>query len=349
MAGGKAAGQELRPQLASALRAAHRARHGGDLDSARTAFEQVEREAAELALPDLERAALAGQGEVELQAGDPAGAAKLFRAAGEVSREVTCIALDGDPIGAVALGEAAIGQADRADHALLAGLQAALIVPYVQLGASGRVCDAAQRALLLSSRLDDAGLLAYIHRETTHAFIETERLDDALVHADRALRLSGELGLTTDSGLCHLARAGVYRAAERLTDAACELVTAIETFRRTCARLYYGRATAILAGVRVAQGRTCEAWALVWELLGKRDPWTDGYLHRVAGMCAPDRSERELYLRRSAELFAAQRGQVELVETCREWARLLTSQGRLAEAVAVYDLGLRGATTVAHA
>ncbi|HEX6683257.1 MAG TPA: hypothetical protein VF062_10695 [Candidatus Limnocylindrales bacterium] len=347
MAGGDALDERAR--LGSALEAAHRARHSGEIECARTAFEEVAREAKVSALHDLELAALAGQGEVEVQTGEPATAAKLFRAAGDVSREVTCIALTGDPAGAVKLGEAAIGETDRGDHALLARLHAALIMPYVQMGAFGRGSDAAQQALHLSSRLDDAELLADVHRAVTHAFIEKKRVSDALMHADQALRLCQELGLTTDAGLCHLARASALKEAERLADAACELVTAIDIFHRARARLYHGRATAILAGVRVAQGRTGEAWELARELLDKSDPWTDGYLHRVAGMCAPDPVEAERYLRRSAELFSEQGGQVELVETCREWARLLTTQGRLVEAVRVYDLGLRGARTVAQA
>lgn len=349
MAEGFAVGDSLGDTLRAALVLAHQARHRGELDDARAAFERVAVDARASALDELERAALAGQGELAIQSGEPATAARLFRAAGDVCREVTCLALCGDPVGAVALGEAAIGEADRFDHTVLARLHAALIMPYTQIGAFGRVSEAARQALHLSSRLDDGDLLAYVHRAVTHAFIEQQRFGDALTHAGESLRLCEELGTTVDAGLCHLAGASALKQADRLADAATELVVAIEIFSRTHASLYAARATAVLAGVRVAQGRADEAWELARDLLDRSDPWTDGYLHRVAGMAAHNPVEAERHLRRSAELFREQGAQVDLIETCREWGRLLTAQGRLVEAVEVYDLGLRGASTVAQA
>ncbi|HZM82106.1 MAG TPA: helix-turn-helix transcriptional regulator [Candidatus Limnocylindrales bacterium] len=335
--------------LRTALELAHRARHDGELDRAQLAFEEVAVDARTFALDEWERAALCGQGEVAIQAGELATAARLFHEAADVCREVTSLALCGDPVGAVALGEAAIGEADRGDHAYLARLHAALIMPYTQIGAFGRVSEAAKQALHLSSRLDDRELLGYVHRAVTHAYIEQKRFSDALMHAAEALRLCEELGATNDVGLCHLARASALKDAERLTEAAAELAIAIEIFEHTHARLYAARATAVLAGVLVAQGRTDDAWELTRDLLDNNDPWTDGYLHRVAGMSAPDPVDAERHLRRSADLFKEQGGQIDLVETCREWGRLLTAQGRLVEAVEVYDLGLRGASTVAQA
>jgi tetratricopeptide (TPR) repeat protein len=335
--------------LRAALELAHRARHDGDLDRARLDFETVAVDAKTFALDEWERAALCGLAEVAIQAGEIATAARLFRAAGEVCREVTCRALCGDPAGAVAIGETALGVADRADLALLARLHAALIMPYTQIGAFSRVSDAARQALNLSSRLDDPALLGYVHRAVTHAFIEQKKFSDALRHADEALRQCEQLGATTDVGLCRLARASVLKEAERFTEAAAELAVAIEIFEHTNSRLYAARATAVLAGVFVAQGRTGQAWDLTRELMDNHDPWTNGYLHRVAGMSAPDPIDAERHLRRSAELFKEQGGQIDLVETCREWGRLLTAQGRLVEAVEVYDLGLRGANTVAQA
>lgn len=335
--------------LRTALELAHRARHDGELDRARLAFEEVAVDARTFALDEWERAALCGQGEVAIQVGETATAARLFREAGDVCREVTCLALCGDPGGAVALGETTIGEADRGDLAFLARLHAALIMPYAQIGAFGRLSEAARQALNLSSRLDDRELLAYVHRAVTHAFIEQKKFSDALMHAAEALRLCEELGATNDVGLCHLARASALKEAERHTEAAAELAIAIEIFEHTNSRLYAARATAVLAGVLVDQGRTGEAWELTRELLDNNDPWTDGYLHRVAGMSAPDPVDAERHLRRSAELFKEQGGRIDLVETCREWGRLLTTQGRLVEAVEVYDLGLRGASTVAQA
>ena len=335
--------------LRTALALAHQARHRGELDHARLAFEEVAVDAKTFALDEWERAALSGQAEVAVQAGELATAARLFREAGDVCREVTCLALSGDPQAAAALGEAAIGEADRTDHAHLARLHAALIMPYTQIGAFGRVADAARQTLHLSSRLDDPELLAFVHRAVTHAYIEQKNLSDALLHAGEALRLCEELEATNDVGLCHLARASALKEAERLTEAAAELAIAIEIFEHTNSRLHAARATAVLAGVLVAQGRTGEAWELTRDLLDNYDPWTDGYLHRVAGMAAPDPVEAERHLRRSAELFKEQGGTIDLVETCREWGRLLTTQGRLVEAVEVYDLGLRRAGTVSQA
>lgn len=335
--------------LQAALELAHRARHDGELDRARLAFEEVAVDAKTFALEECERAALCGQGEVAIQAGEITTAARLFREAGDVCREVICLAMSGDSIGAVALGETMIGETDRTDHALLARLHAALITPYTRIGAYGRAAEAARHALNLSSRLDDPELLAYVHRAASYAFIEQKQISNALLHAGEALRLCEELGATNDTGLCHLARASALKETERHAEAAAELAIAIEIFEHTHSRLHAARATAVLAGVRVAQGRTGEAWELTRELLDNDNPWIDGHLHRVAGMAAPDPVEAERHLRRSAELFKEQGGQIDLVETCREWGRLLTTQGRLVEAVEVYDLGLRGASTVAQA
>lgn len=330
------------------LAAAHQARHRGDLEVARAAFGRVAEFARNDGHPVLARAAATGLGEVAIQEGDLERAMRYFRSARDTCRQVTCLALGGDPAGAVTLGEAEIGRADRADHAFLARMHAALIMPYTQIGAFGRVNAAAKQALALSSRLDDAPLSAYVHRAVTHAFIEQRRYGEAIRHADEALRLSEELGMVTDAGLSRLARACALMEEDRLIESAAELTQAIEIFTATRAGIYRDRSAAVLAGVRLRQGLGAQALELALGLADRTDPWTDGYLHRVAGMASDDPAEAEAHLRRSAELFAEQGGQVDLVESCRELGRLLTAQGRLVEAVEVYDFGLRGARTVAH-
>jgi tetratricopeptide (TPR) repeat protein len=307
-------------------------------------------------------AALCGLGEAAVCRGGFAVAADWFAraeaAAGDdherasaLARRITCIALGGDPVSAVALGEAGLGRADRQEAAIQARLLAALIMPYTQIGAFERVLQASHQALALSSRVPDPALLAYLHRAVTHAFVEQHRFEEALSHAEKAMRLSEKLEMPIDVGLCHLACASALKDADRFTEAAAELIEAIAVFDSTGAPAYRARAAAVLAEVRLLQGDGEAALRLAAEV-GEVDPWTFAYANRVAGIAAArcgDLGQAQERLRRSADLFTEQGGRVDLVETCREWARLLVSQGRLAEAVEVYDRGLRGASTVAHA
>lgn len=305
-------------------------------------------------------------GETAIRSGEFAAAAAWFGQAEELAstehlrtvalaRRITCIALGGDPVSAVALGEASLGSAkvtaDRQDQAIQARLLAALIMPYTQIGAFERVSEVSRQALALSSRVPDRALLAYLHRSVTQAFVEQHRFDEALAHGETAMRLSEQLGKPIDVGLCRLACACALKDADRLPEAAEQLRAAIDIFEAEKAQAYRARATAVLAEVRLRQGDPAEALRLAGEV-GEIDPWTLGYVNRVAGMAAADRGDlarAEVCLSRSADLFTEQGGRVDLVETCREWGRLLAAQGRLSEAIEVYDRGLRGASTVAQA
>lgn len=307
-------------------------------------------------------ASLCGLGESAILLGDFAAAVNYFELAEQIAhdeeeraialaRRITCHALGGNPVAAVALGEASLGRADRQDQSVQVRLLAAMIMPYVQIGAFERVSQVSRQALTLSSRVPDTALLAYLHRAVTQAFVEQHRFEEALEHGATAMRLSEELDRPVDVGLCHLARASAFKDSDRSADAADELLAAIEIFDHAGAAAYKVRATAVLAEIRLRQGDSATALALA-SGVGDIDPWTLGYASRVAGIAAAECGHAALaeeHLRRSAELFIAQGGRVDLVATCREWARLLVSQGRLDEAVDVYDRGLRGASTVAQA
>jgi tetratricopeptide (TPR) repeat protein len=326
----------------------------------------AQREYAAIAAADgtaeARHAALCGLGESAICLGDFAGAVDYFEQAEAIAgdehmrtialaRRITCVALGGDPVAAVSLGEASLGRADRQDQAIQARLLAALIMPYTQIGAFERALQVSRQALALSGRVPDPVLLAYLHRSVTQAFVEQHKFDEALAHADKALRLSEQLDMPVDVGLCRFACACALKDADRLTEAADELIAAMEIFDRLGAAAYKARAAAVLAEVRLQQGDAATALALA-NGVGEIDPWTSGYVQRVAGIAAAecgDLARAEEHLRRSADLFTQQGGRVDLVETCREWGRLLTAQGRLEEAVEVYDRGLRGASTVAHA
>jgi tetratricopeptide (TPR) repeat protein len=307
-------------------------------------------------------AALCRLGEAAVCAGDFAAAAGWFAQAEAIggdddarvaalARRITCIALGGDPVSAVALGETSLGRVDRGDEAAQARLLAALIMPYTQIGAFERALQASHQALALSSRVPDPALQAYLHRAVTQAFVEQHRFAEAIWHAETAMRLSEKLESPVDVGLCHLARACALKDAGQLADAAGALIEAIAIFDATGSGAYRARAAAVLAEIRLRQGDPATALQLAAGV-GEVDPWTSGYANRVAGMAAAecgDPAQAREHLRRSADLFTEQGGRVDLVETCREWARVLVSQGKLREAVEVYDRGLRGASTVAHA
>ena len=154
-------------------------------------------------------------------------------------------------------------------------------MPYTQIGAFERVLERAV-TLAPSGRVRPS---AYLHRAVTHAFVEQHRFDEALAHAEKGMRLSEELEMPVDVGLCHLARASALKDADRMPDAAAALLEAITIFDASGATAYRARAAAVLAEVRLHQGDPATALELALGA-GEGDPWTAGYANRVAGMAA---------------------------------------------------------------
>ncbi len=295
-------------------------------------LEQVAEDALTFGLADIWRTAQRRLGELAVQRGDFADALAHFEDAGDVCRRVVCLASAGDPVSAVALGEAALGSNDRTDPEALALIYAALTVPYGQIGAFARSAAAAQQALALSARSTDPDLLAQVHRAVAHSHIDRRRFADALFHADEAVRLLPDHPL--DEGLSRLTRAIALKGAQRLAEAADDLAAVIELFVASDAPYHLARARAMLTGVRLEQGQAVSVD------LSDCDPWTSGYLHRVAALATDDPATAEALLRASVEIFGRWGGAMDMLESSRELGRLLTRLGRLTEAVEAYDLGL---------
>jgi tetratricopeptide (TPR) repeat protein len=340
-------------RLTALLLRAQRRVSTGEISAGKDDFATIVAQADLFGLMQLRYAALCGQGETAIQVGQYVFAAECFGAAetaaadelariDALARRVTCLALSGEPGAAVSLGEAALGAGATYDDRMRARLLSALIMPYAQLGAFERVSKVSQEALALTPRLHDPGLLAYLYRAVTHTFVEQHRFAEALSYADKAMRLSEQLGVPGDLGLCRLASGSALKDADRLAEAEDEFREAIKIFETCGAVAHAARAVAALAEVLLLQGNPASAWKMA-ATLREIDPWTTAYVNRIGGMAAAECGETveaELRLRRSAELFESQGGRSDLVETCREWARVLVRQGRLAEAAEVYNRGL---------
>ncbi len=342
----------LPARLTTLLLQARKRMASADVERALADYATVASQAALFALPELRYAALCGQGEAAIQKGHYLFAAESFEAAEAVAsddlaraealaRRVTSLALSGEPGQAVSLGEGALGSAGRDDR-IHARLLSALIMPYAQLGAFERVSRVSKQALSLAPRINDPALLAYLYRAVTHMFIEQHRFAEALSYADKAMRLSEQLNVAGDVGLCRLASGAALMDADRLAEAADEFAEAVKIFESCGAPSYAARAAAGLAEAQLRQGNAAQARQLA-RTIAEIDPWTTAYLNRIAAQAAAecgDPGEAELRFGRSAALFEAQGGRSDLIETCREWARLLVRQGRLAEACEVYNRGL---------
>ncbi|MFJ6997741.1 tetratricopeptide repeat protein [Streptomyces sp. NPDC003090] len=321
-------------------------------------------------LADAERHGLAperaeahlGLGDCALETGDLEGAARHFteaerlladeplpRRARAVRGRAVAHLLAGELRYACYLLESAIDEltgGGLADPEALVMLYAAVIGPYIDMGAHARAAHAAELALALAPRVDDPALVAGMHRQVARTFLAEGRIADADTSLAKAQAMYRQLRLGTDLAHCHWMRGYVKAQSGELLAAEAELRTARDMLAARRAELYTAQVEVELADVLRRLGRYEEAAALLSPVLGLDDgrgAVHAGGAHRLLGLIAEERGELEA----AEEHYVLALGLLErsgatgdLADLCRLLGDLLRRTGRVEAALDAYRTGL---------
>lgn len=237
----------------------------GAADEAAVRYRQLLDEAEELALAPEQAEALLGLGDCALESGELQGAIRHFEAAERLladeplprrarpirGRAVAHL-LAGELRYACYLLESTIDELSTsglADPEALVLLYAAVIGPYMDMGAHARAAHAAELALALAPQVSDPALVAGMHRQVARTFLAEGRVADADASLAKAQAIYGQLRLRTDLAHCHWMRGYVQAQNGELDSAERELRTAREMLSARRAALYTAQVEVELADV----------------------------------------------------------------------------------------------------
>ncbi|MGW5531340.1 helix-turn-helix domain-containing protein [Streptomyces xanthochromogenes] len=360
LATGRAA--RLLTELRLGLTDAQRALATGEADEAAVRFRHLLTE-AELHHLDEERAeALLGLGDCALETGELADAVRHFEsserllAAEPLPRRVRAVRgravahiLAGELRYACYVLESAIdelGTSGLADPEALVLLYAAIIGPYLDMGAQARAARAAELALALAPQVSDPALVAGMHRQVARTFLAGGRLADADASLAKAQSIYRQLRLRTDLAHCHWMRGYVYAQEGRLDRAERELRTARDMLAAKRAALFTAQVEVELADVLRRLGRHEEAMALLaplTELGDQHGAVHAGGAHRLLGLIREEQGDGEA----AEEHYVTALGLLErsgasgdLADLCRLLGDLLRRTGRVEAAMDAYRTGL---------
>ncbi|MYV93558.1 helix-turn-helix domain-containing protein [Streptomyces sp. SID1034] len=352
----------LLTELRLGLTDAQRALATGEADEAAVRFRRLLTE-AELHHLDEERAeALLGLGDCALETGELADAVRHFEsserllAAEPLPRRVRAVRgravahiLAGELRYACYVLESAIdelGTSGLADPEALVLLYAAIIGPYLDMGAQARAARAAELALALAPQVSDPALVAGMHRQVARTFLAGGRLADADASLAKAQSIYRQLRLRTDLAHCHWMRGYVYAQEGRLDRAERELCTARDMLAAKRAALFTAQVEVELADVLRRLGRHEEAMALLaplTELGDQHGAVHAGGAHRLLGLIREEQGDGEA----AEEHYVTALGLLErsgasgdLADLCRLLGDLLRRTGRVEAAMDAYRTGL---------
>jgi tetratricopeptide (TPR) repeat protein len=233
------------------------------------------------------------------------------------------------------------------DPASLVLLYAAVIGPYLELGALERATKVATLALDLAPRVADPIAVATLHRSVARTLAAGGRFEEAEAALVKAQDVYQQWEIRAELAQCHWMRGYLHAQHERLADAEIELRTAAEMLQATGATFYAVQVEVELADVRWRLGHTAEAEQLLTRLLAGLGPGHGAVhaaaAHRLLGLIRErddDPRGAEQHYRTAIELQQESDVTGDLADTSRLLGDLLDRQGRTREAMAAYRNGL---------
>ncbi|MFD8888892.1 tetratricopeptide repeat protein [Streptomyces sp. NPDC059566] len=239
-----------------------------------------------------------------------------------------------------------LGASGLSDPEALVLLNAAIIGPYLDMGAHARAARAAELALSLAPQVGDPALVAGMHRQVARTFLAGGRVAEADASLAKAQEIYGQLRLRTDLAHCHWMRGYVQAQNGELASAERELRTARDMLSARRAGLYTAQVEVELADVLRQLGRYEEAAGLLSALLELGDSHGAvhaGGAHRLLGLMAEERGESESaeeHYVQALALLERSGATGDLADLCRLLGDLLRRTGRVEAAMDAYRTGL---------
>ncbi|MGW5177970.1 helix-turn-helix domain-containing protein [Streptomyces sp. NPDC004082] len=295
----------------------------GDLETARTRFEQSEQRLGDAPLP-LRVPALRGRAVSHYLAGELRYACYLF--------------------------ESSLDELNRTglhDPDALLLLYTGVIAPYMDMGAHARAAQAAEFALALAPQVGDPALVARMHRSVARTLLAEGRTAEADASLAKAAELYRQLQIRTELANCHWMRGYLYAQNGELERAEAELREAQTMLTAKRAALYTSQVNVELADVLHRRGKSEEAAALLREVLGdlssERGAVHSAGAHRLLGIIAEDVRDTdaaEEHYVRAMSLLERAGAAGDLADLCRLLGDLLRRTGRVEAALDAYRTGL---------
>ncbi|MFH9795412.1 tetratricopeptide repeat protein [Streptomyces virginiae] len=352
----------LATELRLALTDAQRTLATGAADEAAVRYRRLLAEAEELGLAPEQAQARLGLGECALESGELPTAIGHFEEAERlladeplplrarpVRGRAVAHLLAGELRYACYLLESAIdelGASGLADPDALVLLHAAVIGPYMDMGAHARAAHSAEIALALAPQVGDPALVAGMHRQVARTFLAEGRMAEADASLAKAQAIYGRLQLSTDLAHCHWMRGYVLAQNGELEPAERELRTARDMLSARRAGLYTAQVEVELADVLRRLGRQDEAAGLLAALLdlgNSHGAVHAGGAHRLLGLMAEERGESESaeeHYVQALALLERSGATGDLADLCRLLGDLLRRTGRVEAAMDAYRTGL---------
>ncbi|KOG45806.1 DNA-binding protein [Streptomyces virginiae] len=239
-----------------------------------------------------------------------------------------------------------LGASGLTDPEALVLLNAAIIGPYLDMGAHARAARAAELALALAPQVGDPALVAGMHRQVARTFLAGGRVAEADASLAKAQEIYGQLRLRTDLAHCHWMRGYVQAQNGELASAERELRTARDMLSARRAGLYTAQVEVELADVLRQLGQYEEAAGLLSALLELGDSHGAvhaGGAHRLLGLMAEERGESESaeeHYVQALALLERSGATGDLADLCRLLGDLLRRTGRVEAAMDAYRTGL---------
>ncbi|MFE1546297.1 helix-turn-helix domain-containing protein [Streptomyces sp. NPDC058718] len=352
----------LATELRLALVEARRQLATGTAEEAAVRYMRLLTDAEHLGLVPEQAEALLGLGDCALETGELVDAGRHFQAAERLLAEEPlprrARAIRGRAVAHLLAGELRyacyllestideLGASGLADPEALVVLYAAVIGPYMDMGAHARAAHAAELALALAPQVDDPALVAGMHRQVARTFLAEGRTADADASLAKAQAIYQQLSLRTDLAHCHWMRGYVHAQNGELVAAEKELRTARDMLNVKRAALFTAQVEVELADVLRRLGRHGEASDLLsafLELGDRNGAVHAGGAHRLLGLIAEERGDSET----AEEHYVMALGLLErsgasgdLADLCRLLGDLLRRGGRTEAALDAYRTGL---------